>query len=275
MGYQIAVTPLQMASAVSSIANGGLLVEPRVVRAFLGSGRREPVAPRTLRRTVSPETAATLTGIMEEVVTRGTAKAAQIGGYTIAGKTGTAAKLVNLRYSTSDYNASFVGFVPSRKPVLTIIVVIDSPHVNGHTGGAVSAPIFQRIAEASLRHLGVGPTIGAPSPVLVARHAPEHVDAAPVAVRTPAVTGAPAEHAAAGTMPDLRGLSAREALRTLTSLGMTARISGDGLVVRQTPAPGALLQTGAGSQLELARRPLAARESRPARPAPVTGGAPE
>ena len=77
---------------------------------------------------------------MEAVVERGTATAAKIEGYTIAGKTGTAAKIVDGRYSQSDYNASFVGFVPSRKPELTIIVVIDSPKTKGYYGGVVAAP---------------------------------------------------------------------------------------------------------------------------------------
>ena len=114
---------------------------------------------------------------MEGVVERGTAKSAQIHGYTIAGKTGTASKIVDGHYSKSEYNASFVGFVPSRQPALTIIVVIDSPHGNGYTGGVVAAPMFKRIAEASLRQLGIAPTVNAMPPVLVARH-----DAAPAPV---------------------------------------------------------------------------------------------
>ena len=129
-----------------------------------------PVAPKVLRKTVSPSTIAELRTIMEGVVERGTAKSAQIPGYTIAGKTGTAAKIVNGRYSKSEYNASFVGFIPSRQPALTIIVVIDSPHGNGYTGGVVAAPVFKRIAEASLRHLGIAPTVNPMPPVLVARH---------------------------------------------------------------------------------------------------------
>src|SRR6185436_6963870 len=137
MGYQVGVTPLQMAAAVSSVANGGSLIEPRVVRAFVKDGNRVPVPPKVLRRTVSAGTAAELTTIMEAVVDRGTAKAAQIEGYTIAGKTGTAAKLIGGRYSRSEYNASFVGFIPSRKPAVTIIVVIDSPHGAGYYGGTV------------------------------------------------------------------------------------------------------------------------------------------
>src|SRR5215471_15883264 len=144
MGYQVGVTPLQMVTAVSSIANGGHLLQPRVVRAFIKDGRRIDVPHKEMRRTIEPETAATLTTIMEQVVVRGTARAAQFPGYTIAGKTGTAAKLINGHYSYTDYNASFVGFVPSRDPAVTIIVVIDSPHAGPHVGGLVSAPIFRR-----------------------------------------------------------------------------------------------------------------------------------
>ena len=127
---------------------------------------------------------------MEQVVERGTARAAQIDGYTIAGKTGTAAKLVNGHYQKSDYNASFVGFMPSRKPALTILVVIDSPHGNGYTGGAVSAPVFKRIAEAALTYLGVGPNLNAPPPVWwpgTIRRASERRHAAAGARRQPAV----------------------------------------------------------------------------------------
>src|SRR4029077_2465974 len=91
IGYQIAVTPLQMLAAVSSIANGGEYVEPRIVRALYRDNRRYVVQPKVLRRSVSADTAATLTGIMETVVEHGTAKAARIPGFTIAGKTGTAA----------------------------------------------------------------------------------------------------------------------------------------------------------------------------------------
>src|SRR6185503_6881941 len=120
MGYQVGVTPLQMAAAVSSVANGGEFVEPRVVRAVYRENRRYAVQPKVVRRAVSADTAAVLTSVMEGVVERGTAKKAQIAGYTIAGKTGTATKLVNGHYSKTDYNGSFVGFIPSRDPAVTI-----------------------------------------------------------------------------------------------------------------------------------------------------------
>lgn len=257
MGYQVGVTAVQMAAAVSSIANGGTLYEPRVVRAVIKDGKRVEVAHKAIRRTVSEATAAELTTMMEQVVERGTAKAARMDGFTIAGKTGTAQKLIDGRYSRSEYNASFVGFIPSRKPALTIIVVIDSPHGNGYYGGTVAAPIFKRIAQESLRHLGIGPTINPLPPVLVARNDGDEMVPQPVSatrtIQSSAVEAA--EPALAGdVMPDLRGLSAREAVRTLTKLGMVARLTGDGFVIDQAPAAGTALGVVESCTLKLGRR---------------------
>ena len=255
MGYQVGVTPLQMVAAVSSVANGGQYVEPRVVRAVYRDNRRYVVQPKMLRRTIDADTAASLTGIMEGVVgmSYGTATAAQIQGYTIAGKTGTAAKLVNGHYSHSEYNASFVGFLPSRDPAVAIIVVIDSPHgPNRFFGGTVSAPIFKRIAETTLRYLGIGPTINPAPPVLVARQPsgpglPTAGSAAPESMVSLVADGPP------GTMPALLGLSARDAMRKLVRVGMSAHISGDGSVVSQTPAPGTPLDGVDACELVLDR----------------------
>jgi cell division protein FtsI (penicillin-binding protein 3) len=259
MGYQVGVTPVQMASAVSSVANGGTLYEPRVVRAVIKDGRRVEVEHKALRRTISDHTAAQLTAIMEAVVERGTAKRARIDGYTIAGKTGTAHKIVDGRYSSTEYNVSFVGFLPSRKPALTIIVLIDSPHGNGDTGGVVSAPIFKRIAEASLRHLGVAPTVNAPPPVLVPARAAESDAVAPQRVSLPIDLSATLLPARDGVMPDLRGLSARDATRALTSLGLSARLTGSGFVLEQSPAAGSVLMPGSACTVKLGRQlPIAA-----------------
>jgi cell division protein FtsI (penicillin-binding protein 3) len=258
MGYQVGVTPLQMAAAVSIVANGGELIEPHVVRAFIRNGRREDVPRKVVRRAITAETAATMTGIMEAVVERGTAKSfAQMEGYTVAGKTGTASKLVNGRYSKSDYNASFVGFVPSRNPAITIVVVIDSPHAHGFYGASVSAPIFKRIAEAALRHLGVGPTLNAPPPVIVARYESHAQDMGALPAAVPVTSSSAAEVNSPGQMPDLRGLSAREALRTLTRIGLTARIAGSGFVIDQSPEAGSLLVRSDACILRLGRRPAA------------------
>jgi cell division protein FtsI (penicillin-binding protein 3) len=254
MGYQVGVTPLQMVTALSSVANGGALVEPRVVRAVYRDNRRYAVEQKVVRRTISTETAATLTGIMEAVVEKGTGKLAQIPGFTVAGKTGTAAKLSNGRYSHSDYNASFVGFVPSRDPAFAIIVVIDSPHgPNGYAGGGVSAPIFKRIAEAALRYSGIGPTLNPAPPVLVARR--DDPSAAPTS--TPAAADQPVVSLVAdgppGTVPDLRGMTAREAIHRLVKFGLNVHVAGDGLVVSQDPGPGSALEPGAICRLQLTR----------------------
>ena len=263
IGYQVGVTPLQMVAAVGAIANGGEYIEPRVVRAAYKDGRRYVVHPKVVRRAISAETAATLTAIMEGVVENGTGTPARIKGQTIAGKTGTAAKLVNGRYSQSDYNASFVGFLPSRHPALAIIVVIDSPHgPNHYYGGPVSAPIFRRIGESALRYLGVAPTVDPSPPVFAVRHEP----GGPLPLSS-AGSGAPVvslvAEGPAGAMPDLRGLSARDAMRALVTLGLSARITGDGVVVSQDPPPGAALDDAGSCRLLLARVTPGARADQP------------
>ena len=265
MGYQVSVTPLQMAAAVSVVANGGELVEPHVVRAFIRNGRREAVPRKVVRRAISAETAATMTSVMEAVVDRGTGKGfAQIEGYTVAGKTGTAAKIVNGHYSKSEYNASFVGFVPSRNPAFTMVVVIDSPHARGYYGASVSAPVFKRIAEAALRHLKVGRTLNGPSHVIVARHDGKPRTMGPLPARDERVTGPVVEQPTPpGQMPDLYGLSARDALRTLTRIGLTGRIAGDGVVIEQTPEAGTVLAPGDTCTLKLGRREFQAGGTHP------------
>ncbi|HUQ89840.1 MAG TPA: penicillin-binding protein [Vicinamibacterales bacterium] len=252
MGYQVAVTPLQMAVAASAVANGGTLYEPHVVRAIIKGPVRTVVTPKAVRQAILPDTAAKLTDVMEKVVTDGTGKNSRLVSYNVAGKTGTADKLVNGRYSPYQQNVSFVGFVPSRKPELTIIVMVDSPRVGGDTGGAIAAPIFKRIADASLRHLGVTPSINPVPPIIVARNQPGPVTQAS-ATGTPSVVAIPANMTETG-LPDLRGMSAREALRELARLGLTARMQGIGVVVDQTPDAGTPLEPGGTCSLVLNRR---------------------
>jgi cell division protein FtsI (penicillin-binding protein 3) len=252
MGYQVSVTPLQMATAASAVANGGLLMQPHVVRAIVRNGVRETIAPRVLHRAIEPDTAAALTSMMEGVVQRGTATAAQIGGYPAAGKTGTAHKIVAGHYSTTDYNASFVAFVPSRRPVFTILVVIDTPRAGQYYGGTVSAPVFKRIAEAALQTRGIPATVNPEPPILVHDHdqvaqLPTRRTSAPALLPSVARTGGPA------VMPDVRGLSAREALRVLDGVGLLARMSGSGFVIRQSPAPGEVVEPGSWAGVDLQR----------------------
>lgn len=257
MGYQVGVTPLQMAAAVSSVANGGNFIEPRVVRAVYKDNRRLAVRPKVLRRTVSPDTAASMTSIMEQVVERGTATLAKIDGYTIAGKTGTANKLVNGRYS-SDTFASFVGFLPSNRPAFTIIVMIDAPHGNnGHFGGPVAAPIFKRIAEAALRNAGIAPNVNPAPPVLVAGLGPKQVPTptggSDLEEFPPAAAVLPD---APGTVPNVIGLSFRQAVTRLAEFKVRAEALGDGFVTHQEPAAGTPASGETVCRLTLQRAPV-------------------
>ena len=260
IGYTIAVTPLQMAAAMNAVANGGELVEPRVVRALLGEDGRRAVSRRVIRRAIAPETASTLTRIFEDVVDRGTARAAQLTGYTVAGKTGTAEKIVDGRYSKTRNVASFVGFVPSTRPELTILVVVDD--VAGG-GGSVAAPVFQRIAEATLRHLGVPPNVDAPFPILVAAGSPSPpgVRLTPVRARVPLET-AGRTGVQPELMPDLEGLSARTAFEITTDLGLMTRLRGRGFVVGQTLEPGRVIARGQTVTLQLERSGMSGTGSR-------------
>ena len=250
MGYQVSVTALQMATAASAVANGGLLLEPHLVRAVMRNGRRAEVAPKVLRRAIDAETAATLTGIMEQVVERGTATRAQVPGYRVAGKTGTAKRAIPGGYSATDYNASFVGFAPASVPAFTILVVIDSPRAGSYYGGTVAGPVFQKIAEAALVHAGLPPDLEPEPPVSVPARAPllPELPQRPVLLPTLTRVGGPAP------MPDLRGLSGREALRVLGEIGLSVRgMSGAGVVVRQQPEPGSPVAPGGWTRLELRR----------------------
>ena len=261
IGYTIAVTPLQMAAAMSVVANGGELIEPHLVRARRGVDGRVEQPRRVIRRAIAPDTAATLTRILEDVVSRGTARNAQLEGYTVAGKTGTAEKLVGGRYAETGHNvASFVGFVPSTRPELTILVVIDD--VAGF-GGSVAAPVFQRVAEATLRHLGVPPNVNAPPPIMVPGDPPPASRARSTSVRTqPPLETSTLREPRRGLMPDLQGLSARAALEITTALGLTTRVRGQGFVVGQTLEPGTAITRGQAVIVRLSRAGVSGTGSR-------------
>jgi cell division protein FtsI (penicillin-binding protein 3) len=158
MGQEVGVTPLQMVSAISAIANDGVLMKPYVVSEVKDQkGQRvKEILPQVKRRVVSPTTARTLTAILEGVVTSGTGTKAAIPGFRAAGKTGTAQK-VDPRtgaYSSALSVGSFVGFVPADAPRLAMIVVIDEPQGEAW-GGVVAAPVFRRVGEQVLTYLGV------------------------------------------------------------------------------------------------------------------------
>ncbi len=157
-GHEISVTPIQMVSAISAIANGGSLVRPRMTQAILKNGKVEkPFEPETIETVLSEETSRQMINILKSVVKPGgTGAKAAIPGFEVAGKTGTAQKIdpATQSYSKTKYLASFIGFVPADAPRLVILVMIDEPQ-KSYWGGEVAAPVFQKIARKTLQYLHI------------------------------------------------------------------------------------------------------------------------
>lgn len=157
IGHEISATPIQLITAVATVANDGYLMRPRVVKAVRDSdGRMREIEPVPVRRVLSQGTARTLASMLTEVVERGTGQAAAIPGTAVAGKTGTAQKIDRNtgRYSRTKVVASFVGYVPAENPRLAILVLIDEPQ-RFTWGGSVAAPAFREIAREILSYLEI------------------------------------------------------------------------------------------------------------------------
>ncbi len=262
MGQEIGVTPLQVAAAFATIANGGVRIAPHLVREIRSANGAMVYRPKPEQhRVISAETANALKGMLEGVTLNGTAKKAQLDGYTAAGKTGTAQKIDPRThgYSATKFVASFVGFAPVSNPAVVIIVVIDEPSGSYH-GGEVAAPVFREIAEQILPDMNVAPdTELKPTQQLIAQvqETPAMAtkrEAASATRRTslPEVVRGDRDgeivYAAATrnamVMPDLRGRSVRDVARTCAQLGLQIEARGDGRMSRQTPAPGAEVSNG-------------------------------
>jgi cell division protein FtsI (penicillin-binding protein 3) len=155
MGQEVGVTAMQLASAISAIANGGNLMKPYIVKEIRDS-LGEPIkvfSPEVVRSVLSPEAAARVKKILIGVIENGTGKMAKIPGFTAAGKTGTAQKIeANGAYSHSKFVASFIGFAPAEDPQIAIVVVVDEPR-GTYYGGTVSAPVFKNVAAEVLKYL--------------------------------------------------------------------------------------------------------------------------
>lgn len=274
MGQEISVTPLQVAAAFATVANGGIRIAPHLVRDIRSANGGTVYRPAPEQhRVISAETANALKGMLEGVTLNGTAKKAQLDGYTAAGKTGTAQKIdpKTRGYSATKYVASFVGFAPVSNPAVVIIVVIDEP-VGSHHGGDVAAPVFREIAEQILPDMNVAPdTEVKPTQQLIAQaiETPEattkRLEEAQLKSETrktlPAVIRGDRDgevvYAAvtrnAIVMPDLSGRSVRDVARTCAQLGLQLEARGEGRVLRQNPAAGAEVSNGQLVYLDFGR----------------------
>jgi cell division protein FtsI/penicillin-binding protein 2 len=152
-GQGESVTPIQMATAYSTIANGGVLRPPHIVGSIGGKAIKRPAGHRVISSTTAAELRDMLRGVLAD---GGTASGAAIKGYDLAGKTGTANVVVNGKYSSSDYIASFIGMVPARDPKLVVAVMVDEPQGSIY-GGSVAAPAFQKIVGWAVPYLGISP----------------------------------------------------------------------------------------------------------------------
>jgi cell division protein FtsI (penicillin-binding protein 3) len=245
----MSVTNVQLATAMSAIANGGRLMKPMLVRRLAdGHGATiEENKPR-MRRQVVPRRVAKLVGQMLTAVTEpgGTAMEAAVDGYLVAGKTGTAQKAdyVHGGYAKDKWLASFIGFAPAERPAVVISVVIDEP-VIAHYGGTVAGPVFRRIAEVTLRHMGIAPE---GRPAVLAQKKREIV----VVEEEPA----PEEEATEkgeSVVPDVRALPLRHAVIALHAESLVAEVKGSGVVVRQDPTPGRAVAHGEVVRIDLER----------------------
>ncbi len=240
-GQGIAVTSIQLITALSAIANGGNLLRPYVVDRIIDS-QGEIVwqsHPKIIRRVLSQETTEIMTSILKGVVAEGgTGTTAALSNYEVAGKTGTAQKVDSVvgGYYEDRFISSFVGYVPSNHPCLVILVVIDEPQGIPY-GGRVAGPVFKNIAERSLRYFNIPPTRG----TIVVKASTEKVTRRPLkrTIQETMHIGKPP-----GRMPNLRGLSMRAALNRIRALELKLKVSGSGRVVDQHPKPGTLVENG-------------------------------
>ncbi len=271
MGQEIGVTPLQMVTAMSVIANGGLLYKPRIVLGFKGGGA-PPAAPAP-RRVIQESTAAAMRKMLEGVVLEGTGRLARLDGHTAGGKTGTAQKLDpnTGRYSRTQLIASFVGFAPLNHPVVTILVQLDSP-VGPHEGGAVAAPVFKRVAEQVLAYWNVPQDAPVAPKLQRAGESKTQTEMAELDDFTPAISGGlqadsadrateparrPAPEAVVSsesvTAPDLAGKTMREVSEICQALGLNPILAGTGLAVEQEPAAGESVPKGGNITVRFSR----------------------
>jgi cell division protein FtsI (penicillin-binding protein 3) len=275
MGHEVSATALQLAQACSVIANGGVLVKPRLILKRQRPGgpvENEPVTPP--RRVLRPETAITMRQMMEGVVLRGTGRAARLAGYTSGGKTGSAQIFdLTTKHYTHIYNGSFVGFAPVTNPAVVIAVTLNGVKM---FGGVVAAPVFKNVATEALRVLGVPKDIPDVEPqpladpeeaddVAIADMSTPPDDLTPLSEAPPAPPaaspveaaqgpgqftlsaqgqGAPIPVVAGTPAPSFAGKTVRAVIEQSMAMGVPVEVLGSGVARQQVPAPGSLLGPG-------------------------------
>lgn len=224
----VLVTPIQQITAVAAVANGGLLMKPYIVKSITDTNTQTTTVtePTVVRRVISEESSKLANSYLEQVVSdleKGTGRNAYIEGYRVAGKTGTAQKVVTQNgkqvYSKDKYVVSFIGYAPVEDPQLIIYVIIDEPQVESAGGGRIAAPVFKEIMLKSLRKLEIAPDYD------TIQNNDEEASAE-VMIETPDVSG-------------MKGVLAKEKLK---NAGLQYEFVGDGAIIeQQIPSAGTLV----------------------------------
>ncbi len=220
-GQTLTTTPIQMATSIAAIANGGTLVKPHLVKEIRSPDGKvlQTIGKTEVRRVITEETARELSLAMERVIEEGTGKQAFIEGYHLAGKTGTSQKVVGGRVSTESHIASFIGFGPADAPRLLVLVIVDEPGAGQYFGGQVAAPVFQAVMRDAYRYLEI----------------PVRFD--------PAKTAKDAEPMVA--VPEVVGQELAKAKNDLYQKGLAWRVEGEGdRVIEQLPPGGVQVPQG-------------------------------
>jgi len=252
-GYEISVTPVQLAAAYSALVNGGELVQPYLVKQvsdFKGNIIEE-FHPKKIRRVISEKTSDRVKKMMKGVIEDGTGEEAYIAELSIGGKTGTSQKLINKKYSNKEYNSSFVGFFPVENPQIIALIVVSSPQ-EGRYGGRVAAPIFHEIAQSIFdtdrnKMIEKTPKHNYDSTpklkhqnnedIFVSSDLPEH--------KNLSISNYQKSYSAdTSVMPNLNNFTKRNAIKILTDLGIKYKAEGTGTVISQSINPNTKIKEG-------------------------------
>jgi cell division protein FtsI (penicillin-binding protein 3)/stage V sporulation protein D (sporulation-specific penicillin-binding protein) len=258
------VTPIQLLTAISAVANGGTLNKPYIVdKITYPDGTVKENKPTPVRQVISKTTATQMTTILENVVNNGTGGLARIPGIRVAGKTGTAQKVDPKTggYSTTDFIASFAAFAPADNPKIAVLVTIDTPRGDSHQGGTLGGPRAKAIIEGALQYYGIPVAHDTES---VVTELPE------TSFKRPAPSTVKPSRAPLGgetVVPDLTGLTMRQTGEALSKAELKFNFSGSGLANSQNPQPGQIVNKGTLVEVKFA--PLIAPTENSTSPPPT------
>ena len=239
-GYEISVTPLQLAAAYCALVNGGVLYEPQLVQRQVSKNGEliSEFSPKEIRRVISPETSNIMQGLLSGAVKNGTGKKAFSEIISIGGKTGTSQKLVDGRYSKKNYNSSFIGFFPVENPQIVCLILINSPD-QGKYGGLVAAPIFKNVAERLVQNdterfqQYINPDL-----MKNLKFAEDNSNQIQSKTIIKPINMQKVNNSSSNQMPDLINCRVKDAINALTRLGVKYKIKGTGMIISQSIAPG-------------------------------------